>query len=238
MYKNYVFDLYGTLLDIRTNENKAYLWKKMSEIYGAYGAQYTPGELKKMFRHWERDLFEKLPEDGEPDLLQVFERLFSEKGVCCEKAVIKNTAIIFRALSRNMMRVYGGVFETLQILKERGKGIYLLSNAQSDFTRPELAMTGLETFFDGILISSEVGYKKPAEEFYQALFEQFQLDSKECLMVGNDETSDIAGAIKMGMDSLYIHTAISPSGPVKELATYNVMDGDWEKVRKILLSEQ
>ena len=33
MYKNYIFDLYGTLADIQTNEQKPYLWKKMAEIY-------------------------------------------------------------------------------------------------------------------------------------------------------------------------------------------------------------
>ena len=31
MYKNYIFDLYGTLVDIRTDEGKNSLWKKMSE---------------------------------------------------------------------------------------------------------------------------------------------------------------------------------------------------------------
>ena len=28
MYQNYIFDLYGTLVDINTNEGKPYLWKK------------------------------------------------------------------------------------------------------------------------------------------------------------------------------------------------------------------
>ena len=49
MFKNYVFDLYGTLVDIRTNEWKTYLWKKMSEFYGFYQAKYTPMELKKAY---------------------------------------------------------------------------------------------------------------------------------------------------------------------------------------------
>lgn len=30
MYQNYIFDLYGTLVDIHTNENKHYLWEKMA----------------------------------------------------------------------------------------------------------------------------------------------------------------------------------------------------------------
>ena len=50
MYEAYIFDLYGTLVDIRTNEEKAYLWKKMSEIYSSMGACYEPMELKKEMR--------------------------------------------------------------------------------------------------------------------------------------------------------------------------------------------
>ena len=46
-YKNFIFDLYGTLVDIRTNEWSAYLWKKMQEFYAFHGAVYTPVELKK-----------------------------------------------------------------------------------------------------------------------------------------------------------------------------------------------
>ena len=37
MYQNYIFDLYGTLVDIHTNEKKAYLWEKMSLFFGRAG---------------------------------------------------------------------------------------------------------------------------------------------------------------------------------------------------------
>ena len=54
MYKNYIFDFYGTLADIRTDEEDPCLWGKMSEIYSALGAAYSPGELKAAFRALER----------------------------------------------------------------------------------------------------------------------------------------------------------------------------------------
>ena len=43
-YKNYIFDLYGTLIDINTNEWSAQLWKKMAILYGYYG-QHHLGRL-------------------------------------------------------------------------------------------------------------------------------------------------------------------------------------------------
>lgn len=236
MYENYIFDLYGTLVDIRTNENKPYLWQKMSEIYSALGADYTAKELKAAFRELEQEIVAELPVYGEPELGKVFAGLFQKKGVDCNSQLIKNTAIVFRTISRQKLKTYEGVIDTLNNLRKNGKGVYLLSNAQSDFTRPELDMLGLTPCFDGILISSEEGYKKPSPIFYHRLLEKFELHAANCLMVGNDESSDIAGAIAVGMNSLYIHTEISPQEPVKKLATFNVLDGDWEKVSKILKS--
>ena len=46
MYDNYVFDLYGTLVDIHTEENDAKVWEKLSLFYGFYGALYDPQELQ------------------------------------------------------------------------------------------------------------------------------------------------------------------------------------------------
>ena len=50
MYQNYIFDFYGTLADIRTDEENPFLWKKMSEIYSAFGAAYEAVELQQAFR--------------------------------------------------------------------------------------------------------------------------------------------------------------------------------------------
>lgn len=141
----------------------------------------------------------------------------------------------FRTLSRQLLVVYDGVKDTLKELHHRGKHLYLLSNAQSDFTRPELEIMGLTEFFDGILISSEEGCKKPCPAFFRRLIERYDLDPARCLMTGNEENSDIAGACYVGMDSLYLHTATSSKPQGKYKSTYCVMDGDWKKVAEILL---
>ena len=49
MYKNYIFDLYGTLIDINTDEWNVQLWKKMQILYGYRGAIYTYRELQKEY---------------------------------------------------------------------------------------------------------------------------------------------------------------------------------------------
>ena len=48
-YTDLIFDLYGTLVDIHTEENDL-VWEKTAIFFGFYGAHYTPAELKTAFR--------------------------------------------------------------------------------------------------------------------------------------------------------------------------------------------
>lgn len=40
MYSNYIFDLYGTLIDINTDESSNEFWYKLSLFYSFKGAIY------------------------------------------------------------------------------------------------------------------------------------------------------------------------------------------------------
>ena len=47
-YTDLVFDLYGTLVDIHTEESDG-VWEKTALYFGFYGAHYTGPELKEAF---------------------------------------------------------------------------------------------------------------------------------------------------------------------------------------------
>ena len=105
------------------------------------------------------------------------------------------TACVFREATRRYLCVYDGVKELLEELGRRGRGVYLLSNAQADFTRPEIGMLGLTDYFDGIVLSSEQGVKKPSPVLFETLLETYGLNRRESIMIGNDRESDIEGPI-------------------------------------------
>ena len=248
MYKNYVFDLYGTLVDIRTNEDKSYLWKKMSEFYGFYEAHYTPAELKKAFHQCISDeeimLYEKMKDragikdksDIEIQMENVFMRLFEQKGVKADKALATHAGQMFRVISMKFENVYDGVFDFLESLKKAGKKIYLLSNAQFIFTGYEINALGLTPYFDGVVISSNECCKKPSAEFYNTIIKRYNLKKEETIMIGNDQYADIQGAKNAGLSALYIHTEISPDYIEEECpADYKILDGDFRKVSKLIL---
>ena len=105
MYQNYIFDLYGTLVDIHTNEKKAYLWKKMSLFFGMKGAAYEPKELRMAYetKIKEQEAALKMECRGshvpEIDIADVFRQLFEDQAVSVTEKEIADLAKMFRAIS-------------------------------------------------------------------------------------------------------------------------------------------
>ena len=242
MYKNYLFDLYGTLVDINTNEWKASLWKNMAMIYSVSGAPYKPKEIRKAYDAYLQDEIDAVPKEKyyvypEPLIDNVFRRLYSEKGVEYSDEMIKYTARIFRALTIKYIRLYPGAKELLDAIRAHGGRIYLLSNAQRSFTEPEIRMLGIYDEFDDIMISSDEGCAKPDKKFYECMLKKHDLDPAETIMIGNDQNTDIRGSYEAGLDSLYVHTNISPEVKGELLSKYTIMSGSLIEARKALFGE-
>ncbi len=222
-YENYIFDLYGTLVDIHTDEWKTSFWKKVASIFSCHGAVYDAAELKASYFSKVKELEEQKKEMGrhiEIDLKEVFEKLYRIKGVTADEKMLRDTMEGFRKFSLTHLRLYAGTRELLKMLKRNGKGVYLLSNAQEVFTMKELKDLGIADDFDDIFISSLVGYKKPDPCFFKALIDGHHLDVRECLMIGNDLYCDIKGAMDVSMDAYYIHSKLSPKERYDVKPTY------------------
>lgn len=234
-YKNFVFDLYGTLADIKTDEYSNTFWAKIAELLVCYGADYKPQELKVAYENI-------LPKTGpsftctypEFDVVKVFQKIVRLKSGSCSQEKAKSIAFAFRVISRKYLKTYSGVCKCLKMLKENQKKIYLLSNAQAAFTEPELKILGIRDYFDDIFLSSDAGVKKPDSLYYQMLIHKHQLKPEECLMIGNDLHADIEGGKKAGMDTLYFHSNLSDDVNTPVMANYYVMDGDFKKVANLL----
>lgn len=232
MYKNYIFDLYGTLVDINTDENKVELWEKLSLFYSLKGAIYGAEELKNTYLEKVKNEIELIKDSKYPDfpLEKVFYSLYEDKGIIASGEIVEDTAQFFRVLSINYIKLYDGVIELLEELKAKGKKIYLLSNAQRVFTLFEMRMLGIEKYFDDILFSADYKVCKPDSKFYKILLDKHKLDIKESIMIGNDYICDIEGANNVGLDSLYLHSNLSPEIKGQLKSTYSIMEIDISKV--------
>lgn len=243
MYQNYIFDLYGTLVDIRTDESGDVFWGKVADIYKSHNADYTSDEIKDNYYHFAKcekiktRFAHPLYSHIEINLVNVFRKLYMKKGVTPTKEIISDTAVRFRKASTEFIKLYDGVTDLLQSLKDAGKNVYLLSNAQRCFTLPELEELDLVKYFDGIFISSDCACSKPGKQFFEKLINHYNLDKSKSIMIGNDCISDMQGAHDVGIDSLYIHQEIStPLEGHKLHCNYSVMDGDVTKIKGYVLN--
>ena len=226
-YTDLIFDLYGTLVDIHTDENDA-VWEKTAIYFGFYGAHYTGKQLRESFHSLMARQEAQAGQDYEcfPDIPceHFFAQLFRERGIIQNADRLGIAAAqLFRIASIEYIRSYPNVSESLHKLKDSGYRLWLLSNAQRVFTAFELRHLNLEEIFDGIYISSDYRCRKPDQRFFHALMSQQNLDPSKCLMIGNDRMTDIAGARKAGMDTLYMHTNITPPG--QEMADPSLLPG-------------
>jgi len=226
MRKTYLFDLYGTLIDLHTNETKESLWRAMARLYSMHGANYTTKELKSLYSKLRRSTMESslvyLREkyndpsmglvDVEVDLDAIFKEMYARKGVSASDELIEFTSIAFRSISMSYIHLFDGVIPMLDRLHEKGCKAYLLSNAQASFTHPEVMSLGLLDKLDGILYSSDVGVKKPSKYFYNELITRFGLDKNDCIMVGNEYEADVIGSHNYGIPSIWVHTQASGKG--------------------------
>lgn len=214
-YTDLIFDLYGTLVDIHTDERDL-VWDKTAMYFSFHGARYDGPGLNAAFREAMMAREAKAGRSYEcfPDVPfeQVMAELFRARGICDgADALGFNAAQLFRICSIEYIRLYPGVMEALATLRQRGYRLWLLSNAQRAFTAYELTLLGLGPQLDGIYLSSDYGCRKPDGRFFRALLDEQGLDPARCLMIGNDRETDIAGAQAAGLATLYMHTNLTPA---------------------------
>lgn len=92
-----------------------------------------------------------------------------------------------------------GVDRVLRYLRMTRLNIGLVANIWSGGMNPVLERLKLEKFFDAIIASADVGFRKPDQRIFKLVLNRLQLLPKEALMVGDTPTADIQGANRIGI---------------------------------------
>lgn len=101
--------------------------------------------------------------------------------------------------------VYEETFEVLDSLKDRYK-LLLLTNGSPDLQQEKLdGVPQLAAYFDHIMISGNYGYGKPDVRLFEEALRLVEAAPGEAVMVGDKLTTDILGANKSGIPSVWIN---------------------------------
>lgn len=185
MIKNIIFDMGGVLIDYNPEKT----------LYGMFDKETADILLKAVFRN-------QLWSDKDRGIITPAEIMEKVKSEIPEAVFEKVSEMVDNFYP--YMPPFEKMVGFIETLKEKGYGIYLLSNASSDFheRRKDIPALGL---FDGVIISADHKLLKPEKEIYEKLYETFSLNPEECFFI-DDVQANIDGAAATGMQGhCYYH---------------------------------
>jgi YjjG family noncanonical pyrimidine nucleotidase len=201
-YRAILFDMDGTLIDfdacVRDALRAAFaelgfavddaqMWAEIQEASAEAGAIHWDQREQK---GWTR--------------AQVMEAVMRDTLVALDAEAERAAEPAHRYWSRfcQTSHLNPGARETLERLQGHFK-LALITNGDTDAQRGRLQATGLEPFFDAVIISDEVGCAKPDARIFALALDELGVGAKETLFVGDSVSHDYVGAQNAGIDFCY-----------------------------------
>jgi len=205
--KGILFDLYGTLIDIKTDESRQDIYRTIAHYLTYHGVYMHRCEVRdryyKIMKQQKKECQEKYPEI---DVEAIWNNFLRQEGV--QSASARNVlstilAQIYRGISRKRLRLYPDVQMVLDELRFTYR-MAIVSDAQPCYVLPEIKAVGLDGYFAPIIISAHYGFRKPDKRLFEKAIDFMNLSPAEVVYVGNDMFRDIYGAKQLGIKTIFI----------------------------------
>lgn len=215
------FDLFGTLVDIDDNSLPCLTIDGVSipsllaapfgrlfeliptmDLGDALVAYFQVGEELKSRPAPELDC--ELP--SYTHLIRALERI----GVL-DQAVMRDVVQSQRGVTLQAARPAEGAVSLLKHLRDNGCSLGLVSNfADGDEGRDLLSHLKLTSYFDVIVFSGDVGWRKPNRRIFETALSALHAEAREVLHVGDELRADIWGAGRCGMTTVWLNADGQP----------------------------
>ncbi|MCH4886222.1 HAD-IIIA family hydrolase [Acidaminobacter sp. JC074] len=147
-------------------------------------------------------LYKKRASGKNLDPESILEELVGLTSVKASESMIRDLVDIrIKRFKRAVEDVEPEVIETLEVLKNRGYKLAIVSNADS-IDVMHWQTSPLAGLFDETIFSYEVGCLKPDPMIYQTALERLGCKPDECIFIGDGGSDELRGAKTLGMTTL------------------------------------
>lgn len=164
-------------------------FEHFNSIYHPYNHhlwhQYHHGEIKKEYLTAERFRY---------PLSQVGVNLQTEDAQKMNADFLINTTL--------KTKLVPDAIELLEHLKPKYK-LYILSNGFQEVQYKKIKNSGLNSYFEKVILSDDIGYNKPHQKIYEYALKSTNSKKDTSLMIGDNFDTDITGARNFKMDQIY-----------------------------------
>jgi putative hydrolase of the HAD superfamily len=210
------FDLFNTLITVEPRTMPDALDNLIRSLKGD-GLSIDEESFKKAYRESALRFIERARQDGKEthNSLWIASAL-EEIGeyVAPDDPLISKAVEEYFTAFYDSCRLIPGTIEMLETI-QRLYPIGLLSNfTHGPAARKILEITGLDSCFKTILISGELGYRKPHPLVFRVLAENLGVDKERLAYIGDDPEADIHGAEKAGLLPVWTTYARENNAPM------------------------
>jgi putative hydrolase of the HAD superfamily len=204
--KGILFDLYGTLIDIETDESIEEIYRGIAHYLTYHGIHLHRWEVRDHYYQIMKEQKEVRGEEyPEIDVEAIWRAFLKQNGIQEgpeRRSLALTLAEIYRGISRKKLQLYPDVKRVLDELSP-AYALGLVSDAQPCFALPEMQAVGLNGYFDPIVISGYYGFRKPDRRIIEKALDTMKLKHAEVIFVGNDMYRDIHGAKRLGIKTIF-----------------------------------
>jgi putative hydrolase of the HAD superfamily len=205
--KGILFDLYGTVIDIETDESLEEIYRGIAHYLTYHGVYLHRWEVRDRYY----GIMKQQKEEGgeeypEIDVEAIWNSFLRQEGIGAPLVRRKLALILaqmYRAISRKRLQLYPDAKRVLDALYPTFR-MALVSDAQPCYALPEMKAVGLDGYFDPVIISAQYGFRKPDTRLMQKALEIMKLLPAEAIFVGNDMYRDIYGASRLGIKTIFV----------------------------------
>jgi putative hydrolase of the HAD superfamily len=209
--KAIMFDIYGTLIDIETDERDWRVYLNLANYLSYRGLKLSADEIKGFYFEKINEQIEKSEEKyPEIDVKKIWRDLIIEfqnpdiyKLNLEQSSFLEDLVVLHRALTLKKLKPFPGTFDTLSQLKSSFR-LGIVTDAQQEYAISELKIVGIHSLFNSIIISGDFGFRKPDQRLFNKCLSKLGVSPEEALFVGNDAYRDISGGRSLGLKTCLV----------------------------------
>ena len=202
--KGVFFDLYGTLLTFNDFDGSDAIW--VNSFYKLVGE--PNGISYDTVQQICRGILESDLEKNASTNLTTYETKikteFEKVGVNLTADELRKVADETISIWQKEIHLADDALLVLGELKENCMIILITNFDHSPHVKKLLERTGLQNYFDLVIISDEAGCKKPNPEIFNLALDRTRLKPEEVIYVGDNILDDICGASSAGIRPVLI----------------------------------
>jgi putative hydrolase of the HAD superfamily len=154
----------------------------------------------------------------------VVARAFAELGL--DHAAAIQLADDYTKERELLVKPFPGAVETLRELRARGVALALVTNGESRFQRAKIERFDLARHFDFMVVEGDFGIGKPDHAVFRHALSALGCGPQDAWMVGDSLVFDIAPAMKLGMEGVWIDglgSGLPPDASCKPTRTLSTL---------------